>query len=107
GYMHDLTDGSHKEALQLMLYMLVKHKRERIPRLAGEIISLQHPEQRMPLSIAGKTMFEAEDFKLFEEILSDLWERLLNPHNRFEPVKGDYCKYCDYLSFCSPETESD
>jgi CRISPR/Cas system-associated exonuclease Cas4 (RecB family) len=107
GDIQDLTDGSHKEALQLMLYMLVKHKRERIQRLAGEIISLQHPEQRMPLSIAGKTMFEAEDFKLFEETLSDLWERLLNPHNRFEPVKGDYCKYCDYLSFCSPETESD
>ncbi|MCR5189792.1 MAG: PD-(D/E)XK nuclease family protein [Bacteroidales bacterium] len=103
--MQELTDGTHKEALQLMLYMFVKHKRDRIPRLAGEIISLQHPEQRMPLSIAGKTLFDTVDFQTFEKVLSDLWEVLLNPENKFNPCSGSYCKHCDYSSFCTPEPE--
>ena len=105
--MQDLTDGTHKEALQLMLYMYAIHQRDRIPRLAGEIIALQHPEQRMPLSIAGKTLFDAEDFQCFETILSDLWEQLLDPENRFKPFSGLHCKHCDYASFCTPETEED
>ena len=107
GSMQELTDGTHKEALQLMLYMYAKHQRERIPRLAGEIISLQHPEQRMPLTIAGKTVFGAEDFQAFETLLSGLWEKLLDPDNRFGPVSGDYCEHCDYLSFCAPDDTSD
>ena len=106
GNMQDLADGTHKEALQLMLYMYVKHHRDRIPRLAGEIISLQHPEQRMPLTIAGKAVFGAEDFQAFETLLSGLLEKLLDQNNRFGPVSGDYCEHCDYISFCAPDTSS-
>ena len=100
--MQEILDGKHKEALQLMLYMYVKHRLEKIPVIQGEIISFQHPEQTMRLSIGGRSAFAEEDFRLFESELSAVWDRLSDPEGRFVPDPGKHCSFCDYRDFCSP-----
>lgn len=96
----ELLDGTHKEALQLMLYMLVKHRQEKIPLLCGEIISFQHPNERMKLSVAGNGLFGEIEFRAFEDELSTIWNELTNPDNRFTPRQEKHCDFCDYRDFC-------
>ncbi|MBO4282406.1 MAG: PD-(D/E)XK nuclease family protein [Bacteroidales bacterium] len=99
--MASLFDGSHKEALQLMLYLFAKHRMEGIPRLRGEIIAFQHQGKCLPLRVQGKEVFEAEDFQEFESHLAELLAQLRKNENRFTPTtEVQRCTYCDFKPFC-------
>lgn len=103
--MEDAFDGNHKEAFQLLLYMYFKYRQQGIQPLVGEIVSLQHPDKKMRLVIAGKDILEETEFKDFEILLDELLKRVSDPTtafkrlNPFVPDKAP-CIYCDFMELC-------
>lgn len=99
--METLFDGSHKEALQLMLYMFILHRTRNIPRLQGEIISFQHPGKDLRLHIQGRSVFESDDFQIFETLLSEMLAQLRERETQFAPsTDTKRCTYCDFKALC-------
>ena len=95
-----IVDGRHKEALQLMLYLLAAQETGPQSGWSGEIIPLQHPEQSLRLQIGNRTVFNADDFESFAAIISDLLAEMANPERSFEAKPDAHCTFCDYSGFC-------
>ncbi|MBP5396328.1 MAG: PD-(D/E)XK nuclease family protein [Bacteroidales bacterium] len=98
--MESIVDGRHKEALQLMLYLLAAQETGPQNGWSGEIIPLQHPEQSLRLQIGNRTVFNADDFESFAAIISDLLAEMANPERSFEAKPDAHCTFCDYSGFC-------
>ena len=102
--MEDLFDGNHKEAIQLMLYMLYKHRKENSNPLCGKIIAMQEAGKSICLQINGKTLFETEDFAQFDLLMQErLFAPLFDLSQPFVPHSGDHCDYCPYANVCTHE----
>ncbi len=97
----ELFDGKHKEALQLMLYMFVKHREERIPQLQAQIVSFQHPKETCLLSVHDRNIFSQEDFQTFEHSLCEFIGRMFDTSEDFTCIREEmHCDYCDFKSLC-------
>lgn len=100
--MDELYDGSHKEALQLMLYMYYKYRAEKRERLQAKIISLQRPDADLYLEINSKSVFDSIDFEDFSTSFQTCFlSKILDTQQDFEPVPGEHCSFCKFDGICN------